>query len=145
MFQKQAKSEFHIRKIIPKIQELQPIEYLDLIPPKEEKYLTNSEDESENQRHTFFVKKSRVKSRKLSKDKDQIRTNPIINDLIINKEENTVDDEQDGRGLEAADDLFKQHNQLKKYMLAFSLDIEGVAFEGTKMFRFLFFLDKFCN
>lgn len=45
-FQKQAKSEFHIRKRTPKIQELQPIEYLDLIPPKEEKDSTDSEHES---------------------------------------------------------------------------------------------------
>lgn len=70
-FHKQAKSECHIRKRRKKIQELQPIEYVNLIPPKE-KNLTDSEDESENQRHEFFENKLQVKSRKFSKDKDQI-------------------------------------------------------------------------
>ena len=56
-----------------------------------------------------------MKSSKLSKDNNQIRTNPIIKDLIIKKEENIVDDKQDSWGFEAADDFFKQQNQLKKY------------------------------
>ena len=45
-FQKQSQSRCHIIKRIHKIQELQPIEYVDLIPPKEEKNLTDSEDET---------------------------------------------------------------------------------------------------
>ena len=45
---------------------------MDLIPPKEEQDSNDSEDESQNQRLKFFVKKSRVKSKKISKDKDQI-------------------------------------------------------------------------
>ena len=89
-FQKQAQSRSHIRKRRQKIQELQLVEYVDLIPPKEEKDLTNSEDETKNQRKKFFVKKLRVKSRKFSKDNNQIKINPIINYLIINKEENAA-------------------------------------------------------
>ena len=112
-FQKKAKSECHIKKRTPKIQELQPIEYLDLIPPKEEKDSTDSEDESKNQRKKLFVKKLQVKSSKFSKDNDQIQTIPIINDLVMNKEENI--DKQDSWGFEAVDDFFKQQNQLKKY------------------------------
>ena len=40
-----------------------------------------------------------------------------------------------------------QNNKISKssIMLAVSQDIEGVGFEGTKLFCFLFFLDKFCN
>ena len=36
-FQKQTKLEYNGKKRRPKIQKLQPIEYVDLIPPKEEK------------------------------------------------------------------------------------------------------------
>ena len=57
-FQKQTESEYNGRKRRPKIHKFHPIEYVDLIPPKEEKDSTNNEDESENQRLKFFVKKS---------------------------------------------------------------------------------------
>ena len=79
---------------------------MDLIPPKEEKDSTKSEDESENQRLKFFVKKSRVKSNKIFKNNDQIQYNPIIKDLIINKEEDITDDKQDSWGFEVADNFF---------------------------------------
>ena len=115
MFPQASQVKCHIGKRRPKIQELQPIEYLDLIPPKEEKDSTDSEDESENQRKKSFVKKLRVKSSKFSKDNDQIQTNPIIKDLIINKEENIVDDKKDNWGFESTNDFFKQQNMLKKY------------------------------
>ena len=50
---------------------------------------------------------------KFSKDKDQIQTNPIIKDFIINKEENIVDNKQEIWGFKATSDFFKQKNQLK--------------------------------
>ena len=56
-----------------------------------------------------------MKSSKFSNVNDQIQTNPIIKDLIINKEENIVDEKKSSWGFEEADDFFKQHNQLKKY------------------------------
>ena len=60
-FHKQTQSGCHIRKQRQDIQELQPVEYVDLILPKEEKNSTDSENETKNQRHKFFVKKLRVK------------------------------------------------------------------------------------
>ena len=68
---------------------------MDLIPPKEEKDSIDSDDESENQRLKFFVKRSRAKSHKFLKDNDQIQDNPIIKDLIINKEEDIAGDKHD--------------------------------------------------
>ena len=49
-FHKQTQSGCHIRKRRHKIQELPLVEYVDLIPPKEEKNSTESEDETKNQR-----------------------------------------------------------------------------------------------
>ena len=109
-FQKQTKLEYHDKKRRPKLQKFQPIEYVDLIPPKEEKDSTDNEDEFENQRLKFFVKTSRVKSNKLFKDNDQIQDDPIIKDLIINKEEYIAGDKQDSRGFEAVDNFFKQQD-----------------------------------
>ena len=54
-FQKQAKSKCNIIKRRPKIQELQPIEYVDLIPPKEEKKSTDSEDETKKIQRISFL------------------------------------------------------------------------------------------
>ena len=71
---------------------------MDLISPTEEKDSTDSKDESENQRLKFFVKKSRVKSNKIFKNNDQIQYNPIIKDLIINKEEDIIGDKKDSWG-----------------------------------------------
>lgn len=53
----------------------------------EEKDSTDNKDESKNQRLKFFVNRSWVKSNKFSKDNYQIQENPIIMDLIVNKEE----------------------------------------------------------
>ena len=53
-FQKQTKSKCHDTKRRLKMQKFHPIEYVDLIPPKEEKDSTNSEDESENQKLIFL-------------------------------------------------------------------------------------------
>ena len=61
------------------------------------------------------MKKLREKSRKFPKDNNQIRTNPIIKDLIIKKEENIVDNKQDSWGFKATDNFFKKMNQLKNY------------------------------
>ena len=41
------------------------------------------------------MKKSRVTSKRFFKDNDKIQENPIIKDLIINKEEDIADDKQD--------------------------------------------------
>ena len=53
---------------------------MDLTPPKEEKYSTDHEDESKNQKLKFFVKKSQVTSKKNLKGNDQIQEIPIIKD-----------------------------------------------------------------
>ena len=57
-----------------------------------------------------------MKSRKFSKDNNQIQINPIIKDLIINKEEDVVefkDGRQDSWGFQSTYDFFKENNQLK--------------------------------
>lgn len=110
-FQNQIKSEYKDRKRKPKMKKFQPIEYVDLIPLKKEKDLTDREDESENQRLEFYVKRSRVKSNRFLEDNDQIQENTIIKDLIINKEEDIANDKQDSWVFEAADSFFKQQAQ----------------------------------
>ena len=98
------------------MQELQLVEYFDLIQPKEEKDSSDNEEATKNQKHKFFVKILRVKSRKFPKDNNQIQITPIIKDLIINKEEDAVefkDDSQENKGFQSAYNFFKEKNQLK--------------------------------
>ena len=51
-----------------------------------------------------------MKSNKFLRDNDQIQENPIIKDLIINKEQDITDDKQDSWGFKATDSFFKQHD-----------------------------------
>ena len=55
-----------------------------------------------------------MKSNTFFKDNDQIQYNPIIKDLIINKEEDVAGDKHDSLGFDATDNFFNQHNHLKK-------------------------------
>ena len=110
--QKHTQSRCHIKKKRQKIQELQPVEYVDLIQPKEEKDSSDNEEATKNKKHKFFVKKLHVKSRRFPRHNNQIQINPIIKDLIINKEEDAAkfkDDRKDNW----ANDFFKENNQLK--------------------------------
>lgn len=54
------------------MQELQPVEFIDLIPPKKEKDSSDNEEAAKNQKNKFFIKKQCVKSRKFPRDNNQI-------------------------------------------------------------------------
>ena len=116
-FKKEIKLEFNNKNKRQRMQELQPVEFTDLIPPKDEKDSSDSEEETKNQRQRFFVKKLCVKSRKMPKDNDQVCMNPIIKDLIINQEENIAQvkyGKQDRWGFQSTYDFFKVKNQQQK-------------------------------
>ena len=82
-FQEGAQSYFDdSKKRKQVIQKLQPIVYLDLIPPHKEKESNNNESEDEC-RQIFFIKRKKMVPKKIEKNQD----NPFIKDLIINKEE----------------------------------------------------------
>ena len=54
-----------------------------------------------------------VKSRKMPRDNDQVRLNPIIKDLIMNREEDATKvkyEKQDSWGFQSLDDFFKEKN-----------------------------------
>ena len=70
--QKQTWSEFNRRKRKKRMQELHLVEFIDLIPPNEEKDSSDKEV-VENQKQTFFIKKLCVKSRKFPRDNNQSR------------------------------------------------------------------------
>lgn len=69
------------------MEELNPIEFTDLIQPKDEEDLSDSKKAIENIIQRFYVKKFFVKPRKMSIKNDEVQMNPIIMDLIISKEE----------------------------------------------------------
>lgn len=111
---KKTKSESNGKNKRERVQELELVEFIDLIQPKDETDSSDSEEATENQRQRFYVKKLFVKSRKMSRDNDQVRMNPIIKDIIINKEENTAEvkyGKQDSWGFQSVDDFFKEKNQ----------------------------------
>ena len=89
------------------MQELQSVEFIDLIQPKDEEDSSDSEKVTENQKQGFYVKKFFVKPRKMSRKNNKVRMNPIIKDLIINNEEdaNKVKyEKKDSWGFQLADD-----------------------------------------
>ena len=96
------------------MEELQLVEFIDLIQPKDEEDSSDSEEATKNQTQRFYVKKFFVKPRKMSREKEKVQMNPIIKDLIINKEENVVEvkyGKQDSWGFQSADDYCKEKNQ----------------------------------
>ena len=65
----------------------------------------------------FYVKKFFVKPRKMPRENDKVWMNPIIKDLIINKEEYAMEvkyGKQDSWGFQSAHDFFKEKNRQQK-------------------------------
>ena len=54
------------------MQELHLVEFTDLIQPKDETDSSDSEEATKNQRQRFYAEKSFVKSRKMSRENDQV-------------------------------------------------------------------------
>ena len=87
---KETKSKYNGIRKRERVQELQLVEFTDLIQLKDEKDSSDSEEATKNWRQRFYVNKLCVKSRKMLRDNDQVQMNPIITDLIINQEENVA-------------------------------------------------------
>ena len=114
---KETKSESNGKNKRERVQQLHPVEFTDLIQPKDEEDSSDGEEATKNQRQKFYVKKLFVKPKKMSRENDEVRMNPIIKDLIINKEEDATElkyEEQDSWGFQSADDFFKEKNQQQK-------------------------------
>ena len=112
-----AKSKSNGKNKRERVQELQTVEFTDLFQPKDEEDSSDSEEATKNQRQRFYVKKLFVKPRKMSRENDKVQMNPIIKDLIINREENAVEvkyGNQDSWGFQSADDFFKEKNRQQK-------------------------------
>ena len=81
--QEGSQSCFDYSKKTKKVmQNLQPIEYFDLIPQDKEKESSSNESE-DDYKQTFFINRKKKIPKKTEKDKDNI----CIKDLNINKEE----------------------------------------------------------
>ena len=73
---------YHSKKRKKVVQKLQPIEYFNLIPPAKEEESSNNESK-DNCRQILFIKIRKKIPKKTEKNQD----NPLIKDLIINKQE----------------------------------------------------------
>lgn len=93
--------------------ELQPVEFVDLIHPEKENSSRSDEEEPENHTQRFHVKKGFVKSGKKLKKSEEMWLNPIIKDMTINKEEHADKIERKEAidwGFQAENHFFKGKN-----------------------------------
>ena len=124
------------------IEQFQPIEYFDLIPLDKEKE-SSSNDSEDDCKQIFFIKRKKKIPKKTKKDQDDI----FIKDLIINKEEPIVkEDNQDTWEFTEGEEFFKQKNQSKENILDNKSKFLGSWFKGRRLlFLFSSFIDKHCK
>jgi hypothetical protein len=122
---KEAKSKSSGKNKRERIGELQLIEFTYLIQPKDEEDSSDNEEATENQRQRFYVKKRFVKPRKFSRENDKVGMNPIIKDMVINKEEYAMEvkyGKQDSWGFQLVGDFFKRRIRNKRIKSIFPRD-----------------------
>ena len=93
-------------------QQLQPIEYFDLIPPYKESELSIS-DLEDDYKQIFLVKTKKKVPKEIGKDQDH----GIMKDLIINKQVPPLKtDDQSTWEFKEAEQFFKKKNQQKEHI-----------------------------